>query len=45
MSIIEKIKNFFKSIFGKENVKMLLKDNKELASKLEKQIREYYKIN
>ena len=30
---------------GKENVKMLLKDNKELASKLEKQIREYYKIN
>ena len=29
---------------GKENVKLLLKDNKDLASELETQIREYYGI-
>ena len=30
---------------GKENVKLLLKDNKDLASELETQIREYYGIS
>ncbi len=29
---------------GKENVKLLLKEKKELADEIEKQIREYYNI-
>ena len=29
---------------GKENVKLLLKDNKELADEIEKKVREYYSI-
>ena len=29
---------------GRENVKLLLRDNKELAVEIEKQIREYYGI-
>ena len=30
---------------GKENVKILLKENKELANEIEKQTREYYGIS
>ena len=30
---------------GKENVKLLLKDNPELCSEIEKKVREYYDIS
>ena len=30
---------------GKENVKLLLKDNTELANELEKKVREYFDIS